>query len=87
MSETYDSQVLVNRRDPLVGAGLQQLRGDDLLDGQHDAVLAADADRRAAALYRLDCVFDLEVAAVGGEDGVGEIVACSYRRLFSDFGR
>lgn len=74
--------MLVNRRDPLVGAGLQQLRGDDLLDGQHDAVLAADADRRAAVLYRLDGVLDLEIAAVGGEDGVGEIVACSYRRLF-----
>lgn len=73
--------MLVDGGDPLVGAGLQQLRGDDLLDGQHDAVLTADADRCAAVLHRLDCIFDLEVAAVRGEDGVGEIVARSYRRL------
>jgi hypothetical protein len=23
----------------------------------------------------------LEIAAIGGEDGVGEVVACAYRRL------
>lgn len=56
--------------DALVGAMLEQLGRDHLLDGQHDAVLAPDADRGAAVLDRLDGILDLEVAAVGGEDGV-----------------
>lgn len=64
--------------NPLIGTGLEQLRGDDLLDGEDDAILAADADRRAAVLYGLYGVLDLEIAAVGGEDGVGEIVARAY---------
>lgn len=42
--ETYDSQMPVNGGDALVGTGLQQLGCDDLLDGQDDAVLCADAD-------------------------------------------
>lgn len=71
----------VHRCDALVGAGLQQLGSYDLLDGQYDAILASDADGCAAVLDRLDGVLDLEVSAVGGKDGVGEIVACSYRRL------
>jgi len=71
----------INRRDALVGAMLEQLGCDHLLYSQDDAIFAADADRGAAVLDRLDGVFDLEVAAVGGEDGVCEIVARSYRRL------
>ena len=71
----------VNGRDPLVCAGLQQFGCDDLLNRQDDAISATDADRCACILDCLDGVFDLEVPTVGGEDGVGEIVACSYRRL------
>lgn len=65
----------------LVGAGLQELGRDHLFDGEDDAVLAADADGGATILNSLDSVLDLEVAAVGGEDGVEEIVAGAYRRL------
>ena len=73
----------VDGSNPLIRAGLQQLGCDDLLDREHDAVLTPDTDRGAAILHGFHCVLDLEVSAVGGEDGVGEIVACSYRRLRS----
>jgi len=72
----------IHGSNALVGSRLEQLRCDDLLYGEHDAILAPDADRGAAVLDRLDGIFDLEVAAVGGEDGVCEIVTCSYRRLY-----
>lgn len=65
----------VDSGDALVGVGLQQLRAYNLLNGQHHAVLAADANRRAGVLDRLDGVFDLEVATIGRVDGVGQIVA------------
>ena len=78
---TYNSQVSIDGGDALVGVGLEQLRGDDLLDGQDDAVAATDADRGAAIFDGLDGVLDLEVAAVGREDRVGQVVACAYRRL------
>jgi hypothetical protein len=71
----------VDGGDALVGVGLEQLGCDDLLDSQHDAVLAPDADGGAAVLDGLDGVLDLEVAPIGGEDGVGEVVARAYRRL------
>lgn len=73
----------VDSGDALVGTGLRELGGHDLLDGQDDTILASDTDRGAAVLYSLDGIFDLEVAAVGGEDGVGEIVTRSYRRLWT----
>lgn len=78
---TYNAQVPVNCCDTLVCASLQQFGCDDLLDRQNDAVLAPNADRCAAILNCLHGIFDLEVAAVGREDGIGEIVTCSYRRL------
>ena len=73
----------VNRGDPLVCVGLEQLRGDDLLDGQDDAIAASDTDRGATVLDSLDGILDLEVTAVGREDRVGQVVACAYRRLCS----
>lgn len=57
--------------DALVRVRLEELRTDDLLDGEDDAVLTPNAERRAAILDGLDSVFDLEVAAIRGEDGVG----------------
>ena len=71
----------VDGRDALVGVGFEQLGCDELLDSQYDAVFAPDADRGAAVFDRLHGVLDLEVAAIGGEDGVGEVVARAYRRL------
>lgn len=78
---TYNAQMPIHRCDALVCVGLQQLGCDDLLDGQDDAIFAPNTDGCAAVFDRLDGVLDLEVPAVGGEDGVGKIVACSYRRL------
>lgn len=78
---TYDSQVAVDGGDALVCTSLPQLGGHDLLNGKDDAILAPDADGRATVLDGLDGVLDLEVAAIGGEDGVGEIVARAYGRL------
>lgn len=78
---TYNAKMPIHRCDALVCVGLQQLRCDDLLDGQDDAIFAPNADGCAAVFDRLDGVLDLEVPAVGREDGVGEIVACAYRRL------
>lgn len=72
----------VYRGNPLVSARLQQLRCDDLLDRENNTVLTPDTDRGAPILYRLDCIFDLEVAAVGRKDGIGKIVTSSYGRLF-----
>lgn len=84
--QTYSSQMLVDSCDSLVGAGLQQLGCDDLLDCQDDTIFRTDADGGAAVLYCLDCVLNLEVTAIRGEDGVGQIVASSYRRLQGYFG-
>lgn len=81
-NKTYNAQMPVDCRNALVGALLEQLGCDNLLRRQHDAVLAADADRGAAVLNCLYGIFDLEVAAIGGENGVGKIVACSYGSLF-----
>lgn len=71
----------IDRGDAFVGFWLQQLGCDELLDGEDDAVLAADSDGGAAILDSLDGIFDLKVAAVGGEDGVLEIVSRPYRGL------
>jgi hypothetical protein len=78
---TYDSQVAVDGGDALVRTSLPQFGGYDLLNGKNDAILAPDADGRATVLDGLDGVLDLEVAAIGGEDGVGKIVARAYGRL------
>jgi hypothetical protein len=80
-ADTYHTQVPIYRGNTLVGTLLEQLGGDDLLDGQNDALLAPDADRCAAILDRLDRVLNLEITAVGREDGVGKVVARAYRRL------
>ena len=84
---THNTQVSVHGCNSLVGAGLQQLGGDDLFDRQHDTILTPDADGGAAVLDCLYGIFDLEIAAVGGEDGVGEVVARAYGCLRCRRGR
>lgn len=78
---TYNAHMSIHSRNPLVCSRLQQLARNQLLDRKHHTVFAADSDRRVAVLNSLHGIFDLEVAAVGGEDRVLEIVACAYRRL------
>lgn len=56
---TYDTSVQVDTCDPLVGSGDQQLALDELLDGQHDAVLDAQADRGTRVLDGLVGVLNL----------------------------
>lgn len=77
----------INSRNVLVCSGLQQLAGDELLDCEHDSVLASDSDSGIAVLDGLHGVLDLEVASIWGEDGVLEIVTRSYRRLESRLAR
>ena len=77
-ADAHHANVPINSADALVGARLEQLGGDHLLYGEDDALLASDADRGAAVLDRLDGVLDLEVAAIGGEDGVEQVVTRAY---------
>lgn len=77
-SATYNTDIPIHSRDALVRVLLHESACDELLHGQHNAILAPDADRGAAVLYGFRGVFDLEVATIGGEDGVGKIVAGAY---------
>jgi len=74
-SRNRDSDVTVGVEDPAVGVLLQQLWSDDLLDGEHDAVLAADGDGRARFVDGLRGIVNLEDSSVGRELGRVEIVA------------
>ena len=76
--ETYDADVSVNGRDAVVGAWFQKFAGDDLLHGEDHAIFTSDPDGCAAVLHRLHRILDLEVSAVGGENGVGKIIAGAY---------
>lgn len=78
---THHTNVAIYSRYPLVRIFLEQSACHELLERQHNAILAANSNCGAAVLNGLDCVFYLEVSAIGGEDGVGKIVARSYRRL------
>jgi hypothetical protein len=71
MMRTYHTDVTIDCRNSLIRAWLQKLGADDLLDCQHDAIFAPDADRGTAVFDRLYCILDLEVAAIWGEYGVG----------------
>lgn len=55
----YNAHIPVDGGYPLVGARLEQLAGDEFLESQHHTVLAPYADRCAAVLDCLDCIFDL----------------------------
>ena len=81
MTSTYNTNVPVHGRDALVCVLLHELAGDQLLHRQYYAILASDTNCGAAVLDSFCGIFDLEVAAIRREDGVGEIVARAYRRL------
>ena len=82
---TYHPEIPVHSSYPLIRILLQQLARDELLQRQHHAILTPYADCCTPILDSLHCVFDLEVAAIGGEDGVGEVVASAYRGLYETF--
>ena len=73
-----DADIAVDGRDALVGVFFEQFGGDEFFEREDDAVGAADSDCRPPVFHRFDGVFDLEVAAVGAEDAVGEVVAGAY---------
>jgi hypothetical protein len=81
MGVTYNTDMSVHGSDALVCVLLHELACDELLHCKYYAILASDTDCGAAVLDSFCGIFDLEVAAIRGEDGVGEIVARAYRRL------
>jgi hypothetical protein len=81
MFSTYNTNVSIHGRDALVCVLLHELAWDQLLHRQHHAILASNTNCGAAVLDSFCGIFNLEVAAIGGEDGVGEIVSGTYRRL------
>jgi hypothetical protein len=62
-TDTYNSNIAIHCCYPLVGSGLEEFACDELFQSEHDTIFAPDAHRRAAVLYRLDCVFDLPRSA------------------------
>jgi hypothetical protein len=59
--------VPVDFDDLFDGGGLEEGRGDALLDAEDDALRGGDADGSGAELDGFEGVFDLEEAAFGGE--------------------
>lgn len=78
LDPTHNTHMSVNSGNALVGVLLHELACDELLHCQNNTILASNADRSAAVLDSLGGIFDLEVTAIGGEDGVGKIVAGAY---------
>jgi hypothetical protein len=78
MCITHDTSIPINGGYPLIRILLEQFACDKLLECEHNAIFAPDADCCASVLDCFHCVLDLEVAAIGGEDGVGQVVACAY---------
>lgn len=74
----YCAHMPINGCNAFVRSGLQQFATDDLLDCQDDTIFTSDPNRGSAILYCLDCIFDLEVSAIGGEDRVRQVVARTY---------
>lgn len=55
----YNADMSINRRNSLVGAGLEKLASDDLFYCQHHTVLASDADSCSSVLDSLHSVLNL----------------------------
>ena len=81
MDATHNTDMSIHGRNALVCVLLHELACDELLHCQYHAILASDTDCGAAVLNSFCGVFDLKVAAIGREDGVGKVVARAYRRL------
>jgi hypothetical protein len=66
--ETYCAHMSVNCSNAFVGSRLQQLARNDLLNRQNNTIFTPNANRGATVLYRLDCILDLEISAIWGEN-------------------
>ena len=74
----HNADVAVDGRDALVRVFFEKLGCDEFFEREDYAIAASDSDGGAPVFDGFDGVFDLEVAAVGAEDGVGEVVAGAY---------
>ena len=72
------ANISINRSYPFVRIWFEQFGAYDLFYGKDDAMFGADSDAGTAAFDCLDGVFDLKVAAVGGEDRIRQIIAGPY---------
>ena len=57
----YNTNIPILRCYPLVCFRFQQLASNELLQGEHDSVLAPYSDSCTAILHCLDRIFDLEL--------------------------
>ena len=73
----YHANMSIDGRYPIVRTRFQQLAGQDFLDGQDDTIITSNANDGSTILDRFHGVFDLEIAAIRGEDGVGKVIACA----------
>jgi hypothetical protein len=64
LKNTYCTHMSVDCCNTLVGSWLQQLAGDDLLNGKHNTIFTTDANGGSTIFYRLDCILDLEISAI-----------------------
>lgn len=80
-ASSYDADVAIHRGYSLVGSWFEQLARYDLFQCQNHAIFTPYADRGASILDCLDCVLDLEVSTIGGEDRVGQVITCTNRGL------
>jgi hypothetical protein len=62
LESTYHSNMSIHCCNSLVCSGLQKLAGNELLQCEHNTILAPDPNSSAAILYRLACIFDLLVS-------------------------
>jgi hypothetical protein len=68
LGDTYSTNMSIDCCNALVRSSLQQLACDDLLNCQHNTIFTPDSNGGSAVLYCLDCILDLEISAIGGED-------------------
>ncbi len=68
----------VDRSNTLVGSWLKQLAGDDFFNRKNNTIFTPNSNGGTTILYRLDCIFDLEISAIRRENRVREIVARTY---------
>jgi hypothetical protein len=76
-----DANVSIHRSYSFVRIRFKEFGGYDLFYSEDDAMLGADANTGPAVFDCFNGVFDLEVAAVGRKDRIGEIVASPDRGL------
>ena len=72
------ANISINCSYPFVRVRFEQFGAYDLFYSKDDAMFGADSNAGTAAFDCLDSIFDLKVAAVGGEDRIREIVTGSY---------